>query len=717
MPVWSQETLEEIVVTARMREESIQRAPVAVTAFSEKMIQDAGIDRMEDVIRLTSNVSIATSQGIGTSFLTIRGLTQVRNGESPVATVVDGVLQFNGRQFIQELFDVERIEIVKGPQGAIYGRNASGGAVIITTKSPSNDVDASIRVGVGEGNERLVEGSLNGPIIADRLYGRISTRFIDRDGYLENITRRTEDDPFEDSTVRGRLIWEATDNLAADLRVNVSRHDGRGVGFQFQAVDIGPDGITGTGFGTDTGPVDADNVVAIRSNNPDIGDRDTEDVALKLDWETNVGTFTSTSSYTRIEEFIQADQFPYTNARNLCTDLGFPFTCDGTQTQYVDLEAWSQEFRLTSPADQRFRWNVGAYYLTWDRFISTTTGVDTGSGIIRIERTPTTDPSNPTNSFFGDDNDNTAWAVFAQANYDLTDQIELSFALRYDEETREQRISPLQFPGGVPGGINKEIFDAWQPKVTIRYTPLENLTLFATWGAGFRSGQFNQNGTGAAAEAIGLTGVNDLAEQEDSDSFEIGMKSDWLDNRLRVNVSVFDTDVEGQHYFVFIGPIGAQVLVSVDEVSLSGAEIESVFRVADGLDFYAAYGITDSEVDAYGVNPTAVGNWAPYIPRSTFNIGGQYVAPLPFADISFLARVDFERRGKQFWDPENTTARSALELLNLRLGIKDDKDKWSLIASIDNATDEVYNSEWVLGGFSHAAPGRIWRVYFAYNFF
>lgn len=711
-PVPAQEVQEEIVVTARRREESIQKAPVAITAFSESAIENARIDRMEDFIQLTPNVTIATSQGIGTSFLTIRGLTQVRNGESPVATLIDGVLQFDSRQFRQELFDVERIEVVKGPQGAIYGRNASGGAIIITTKTPGEKKEGYVQGGFGNGDHYFVEGSLSGPLAPGRLYGRLSAKYIDREGYLDNITRNVKDDPFEDLTARARLIWEASDSLKADLRLNVARHDGRGVGFQFQGVDIGPDGITATGFGTDTGPVDADNVVAIRANNPDIGDRDTEDATLKLDWETGIGTLTSTSSFTRLEEFIQADQFPYTNARS---DPAL-FFLDGTQTQYVDIDAWSQELRLTSPTDQRLRWNAGAYYLSWDRFISSTTGTDTGAGIIRLERSPSNDPANPTTSFFADDNENTAWAVFAQVNYDLTSRLELSLALRFDEEEREQIVSPLQFPGGVPGAINKATFDSLQPKATIRYIPSEALTLYATWGVGFRSGQFNQNGVGAVAAAAGIAGVEDLADQEDSESFEVGLKSNLLDNRVQINASAFRTEVEGQHYFVFIGGVGAQVLVNVDEVSLLGGEVDAVFRVTDGLDLYAAYGYTDSEIDAYALNPAAVGNWAPYVPQSTVNLGGQYLAPV-FGRTSLLARVDFQRRGRQFWDPENTTDRSALKLWNLRLGILGNNDTWAITGYVDNVSDEIYNSEWVLGGFSHAAPGRIWGIDFRYNLF
>ncbi len=718
LPALPQIVLEEIIVTARRRAETIQSAPVTITAFSAKAIADADIERMEDLFQLTPNVSLATSQGIGTSFLTIRGLTQVRNGESPVATIIDGVLQFNSNQFRQELFDIESIEVAKGPQGAIYGRNAAGGAIIINTKRPGNEADGFIRGGLGEGDEYSVGASLSGPIIEDNLYGRISINYIDRDGYLDNITRNTKDDPFADLSVRGRLIWEVNKDLTADLRVNISQHDGRAVGFQFQSVNIGADGITGVGFGAtgpaSTGPLSADNVVTIRANNPDEGERDTEDFALKLDWDTSLGTLTSTTSYTSLEEYGGSDQFPYTNARSSAALLGF----DGTQSQFFDIEGFSQEIRLTSYEDQRLRWNVGAYYLAWDRYISSVVGTDTGAGIIRVERAPTTNPRNPTFSFLADDNDNTAWALFGQANYDLTEQWELSFALRYDKEIREQHVSPLQFTSntmqviGMPGSSYKRSFDAWQPKATLRYTPGDDLILFATWGRGFRSGQFNQNGVGAL-----VAGADDVADQEDSESFEAGLKSTWLDDRLRVNASIFKTNVEGQHYFVFIGEVSGQVLLNIDEVSLLGAELEAVFNVVEGLDVYAAYGITSSEIDAYAFDPDLVGNWSPYIPQSTLNIGGQYVLPLLVADTSLLARVDFERRGKQFWDPQNSTARSALALLNLRFGIQDNNDAWSVMATIDNVTNEIYNTEWVLGGFSAAGGGRIWGVDFRYNFF
>lgn len=706
------EALEEIQVTARRRSESALESPLAVTAFNAQMIEDAGIARVEDFIALTPNVTIATSQGIGTSFLSIRGITQVRNGESPVATVVDGVLQFSAVQFRRELFDIDSIEVVKGPQGAIYGRNATGGAIIINTRRPTNDKYGYVQLGAGNGDEYSLQGSFGGPIVEDRWFGQVSANILNRDGYLDNITRGEKADRFEDTTVRGRLIFEPSDTFSADFRAAISSHKGRGIGFQFQGVDIAADGITATGFGTDTGPIDANNVLPVRDNNVDTGERDMFDFTVKLDWETSFGTLVSTSSFTDIEEWGDSDQFPYTNARSSAGLFGN----DGTQTGFVETSAFSQEIRLSSTTDSNIQWEVGAYYLDWDRFFSLSTGVDTGQGIIRLERAPTTDARNPTTSFFADDNSNTAWAVFGSVDFQLTDQLDLLLALRYDEEDREQNVSPLQFPAGLPGARNTTSFDKVQPKITFRYQPNDDMNLYATWGEGFRSGQFNQNGISVVAAGVGLNGVTDIVLQEESESIELGFKGRFADDRVRLNAAVFSTDVENQQFFSFIGAISAQILTSIPQVSLSGAEIDVVYQATDNLSVFAAYGFTNSEIDAYPTDPTAVGNDAPYIAENTANIGFQYRAPIN-ENLEFFARADYERRGEQFWDVNNSTARDALDFVNARLGVEGSDGQWSVTGSVYNLTDEIYNSEWVAGGFSAVAPGRIWNIKYRHNFF
>lgn len=709
-------TLEELVITARRREESLQEAPLSITGFDAGAVLNADIERVEDFLQLTSNVTIATSQGIGTSFISIRGQTQTRNAEAPVAVIVDGVLQVNSAQFRQELFDIESIQVAKGPQGAIYGRNATGGAIIIDTKKPSDQAEHWVNAGFGNGDERSVGASFSGPL-ADSLGGKITVNYIDRDGYLDNLTTGVEDDPFEDLAVRGRLVWEPSENFSADFIATVAEHDGRGIGFQSQVTTLAADGITGTGVFvfdpvtgaliTDTGPLDADTVAPILSNNPDVGERDSVDLSLRLEWDTGIGTVTSTTAYNDLEEFSQADAFPYTAA------LSSPFG-DNTQASFLDIEAISQELRITSSADQRFRWNAGIYWLSWDRFFQITNGLDLGLGIIGNERepVPATSTINPSFSFFGDDNDNTARAIFGQVNYDVAEQLELSLALRFDDEERNQSVSPFN-TGGVPGAENSASFNALQPKFTVRYTPSDITTLYATWGRGFRSGQFNANGVAAVAAGAGINGVEDIVREEIAESFEIGYKGLLANDRLRVNAALYDTDITDGTYFVFIFEVGAQVLVNIDDVSVFGGELDLTYAITDDLGIYAAYGFSDSEIEAYAIDPTQVGNEAPYVPGSTFNTGIQYT-PSIGRGVDLLLRADFERRGSQFWDPENSTDRSALDLLNLRVGFQ--SEDWSLSFNVENATDEQFNSEFVTGGFSAAAPGRVWDVDLRYNF-
>ncbi|MBC6403418.1 MAG: TonB-dependent receptor [Hyphomonadaceae bacterium] len=692
---------DEIIVTARKFEEGIQDAPLTVQAYDEQAIRSAGISETADFIQLTSNVTLAESQSISTSFLTVRGLTQVRNGEIPVAVVVDGVLQFNNRQFVGQLFDVEQIEVVKGPQGALYGRNATGGAIIISTKKPGDEREGYVAFGIGSGDEVSAEGSFSTPLIEDKLYFKASGRIVNREGYFDNITLNEKDDPYFDRALRGRLLWTPTDDLTVDLIGNYTRHNGRGIGFQF-------------------GVESADDASKpFESNNEDRGERQTNGLSLRIKKDFGWGTLTSVSSYDYISTLTRADQFPYTMLANGVGD-GAPFG-DGTQSQFTDIEGFSQEIRLTSPTNRRFLWEVGGYYLDWERFISSTTGLDNGGGVRRIERTPFFDAdTNPTTTFFADDNDNRAWAVFGQLSYNFTDQMELNIAARYDEEERDQSVSPLQRSGidgvGEPGTEKSQTFDKFSPKVTLRYTPAPNLNIYGSWGQGFRSGQFNQDGVAAVAQREGIEGVNDIVDQEDSESFEIGFKSDFFNDRLRLNGAWFDTTVEGQQYFVFIGGVGAQVLINIDEVDINGFEAEAIWRATDNLDLYASYGRTDAEIVAYTTDPTQVGNTAPYVPDETFNAGFQWTSGLGSLPLDLVARLDYERRGEQFWSPENEFPRSPLDLVNVRVAVQDAEGVWELAGEVNNLTDEEYNSEFVIPAFSHKANPRVVRAGLRYNF-
>ena len=710
-----------IVTGARGRVENEVEVPIAVTVFTTEEIVDAKIERVDDFIGLTPGVTIANSQDSGTNFITIRGVSQTRNGEPPVAVVIDGVLQVNARSFDQPLFDVDQIEVLKGPQGALYGRNATQGAILINTRGPSEEFEAYVQATAATGDDYSIEGSVSGPITDDIQY-RLSGKYRDREGQLDNITLDTPVDYTEEITVRGHLHWDVTDNITADLRGSYVDTDGGSLNFTYQpAFPI--DQSTGLPQNFDFTRLDADIVDReFFANNLGNDQREVGQISLRVKADLGFAELALTSAYDTITQSSRGDQFPYTAASSINPAPPFPFF-DGTQTQFVDVETFSQEVRLTSTDDSDLRWMFGGYYLTTDRFISSTTGDDLEQGIEEIRRTADFNPSNPINSFFGDDNDNEAFAVFANIDYAVTDRLELAFAGRYDEDQREQTVSDengfysngeLVGTAGTPGGVNEETFSEFQPKVTARYLVADTASVYGSWGRGFRSGQFNQNGVGAAAAAAGINGIQDVLDEEVTETFEVGFKSNW-GGLIDFNGALYSTDVENAPYFVFIGAVGAQVLVPIEEVSIEGGEVELNANVGDNLDFYMGVSVSNSEVEEYSVNAAAEGNEAPYVPRNTFNAGFQYRKPIT-DNIGLFLRADYENRGRQFWDPENSTDRSSIELLGLRAGFEDNDGVWSLIGSIANATDEEYNSEWVAGGFAHSAAPRQFKVDLRYNF-
>ena len=749
MPVYAQSVLEEIVVTARKVEEGIQEAPITVNAFTAEQIEDAGITQTADFIQLTPNVTLAESQTIGTSFLTVRGLSRVRNGELPVAVVVDDVLTINARQFIGQVFDTEQVEIVKGPQGALYGRNASNGAIIITTKAPSDEPEGHVKVSYGEADEVAVEGSFSGPI-TDTLAFRLSGRMLERDGYFKNVTLDDEVDPYNDRTVRGRLSWTPNDALAVDVKAQYSKHKGKGIGFHWPgAVNFEAFGFfvgTGAELGLTSEQVNAEgaNLVDIPyvANNPDRGRRETTGVSVKIDFDLGFADLKSVTTYDELETSTVADRAPYLSV------------LDGTQHTYANVDGWSQELRLSSNKEGRLRWQAGAYYLSWERLRTTAVGEDKGLGILRPTDAPEFEGStNPTGvapgNYLSFLEDSYAWAVFGSIDWDVMERLTLSLAARYDEENREQNVNPYNTAGrvykaadtngvnhayknvacGASGELNvncgqygtydellmytrrlnesnEKSYSKFQPKITLGYRLTDNVNLYGSWGIGYRAGQFNYPGIGdispLAREAI---------DQEENSAFEVGAKVDF--SSVRLNFAYFNSTVDNTQYFPFDGAAFTQIFEDVDEGDLEGFEVEGIWRISNNIDVYAAYGQTDSEITEYDERPLTIGNDLPYVAEYTFNAGAQFEYNV-FNNTMLFARVDYERRGKQFWTPENTHPRAPLDLVNLRAGLRG--DKWTIATYVNNVTDEEYNSEVVTPLFLHPAAPRVWRVEYRYDF-
>jgi iron complex outermembrane receptor protein len=713
--------LEEIVVLARSRREAAQDVPITGANFSAQTITDAGIESPGDFLDLTSNVTFAESDNVGWNFITIRGVSQNRNTEAPVAVVVDGVLQISPKQFNQQQFDLQSIEVLKGPQGPLYGRNAVGGAILINTREPTNNWEGYTSFGIGNGEHREWEAALSGPLIDNKLLFRLSGRYQERDGYFSNIVLDKNVDYTQNISARGKLRWVIAPNVKADFKYSLNRVDAGSMNWNYQPAIFEQDGVTldpDQEVPFDFTTIDANSVDRnFEANNLGRADRNIDNVSLKLEYSSNFATIRSVTSFTKLKLQDRSDQYPYT--KGLTRNVPGFGNVDGTSTTFNDTEAWSQEIRIISPADQKFRWMGGVYYLSTDLFSSITTGDDLGGGVLQVQRKPFFDSDvNPTLTFSGDDNKNEAWAAFGNIAYDVFENIELSAGFRYDRDHREQTVSEFN-TSSIPGDVKENTFDQFQPKFTLRFMPnistdyLNNLNVYSSWGIGFRSGSFNQSGIEEAAKEAGLEGVQEIADQEVAKTFELGIKSEWFNRRFRLNGSFFHTRDEGMPFYLFVGSVGAQIIVNVEESTITGVEGEAQANIFKGLDTYFTMGYTQTEITKYPVNTEFEGNKLPLVPQTTINLGVQYQKEI-FRGIGILARIDYERRGEQYWVPTNNNPRDALSLLNFRAGINN--KNWSLTLEGDNITDEKYNSEFVAGGFAHPAAPDSWKVKFLIGF-
>lgn len=703
-------SVEEILVTSRQRSERLQDVPIAVSALSEADIEAAGITRPGDVFALMPGVYYRENTGsVGSSFIQIRGVSQSRNAASPVAIAVDGVLLTNNFVFSNEIFDVEQIEVLKGPQGALYGRSAIGGAINITTKMPEDEFSGIITAGIGRRHARRLDASVSGPIIEDVLLVRGSFYHRGDDGFLRNEFlsdpnpqgNQVFGDDSQDTGARFRALYTPGDKLTLDFRTAYSETEDGG------NLTVVADPLIPVALNAPD-----DNSVPFQPNNDGFSKRDTLDFSLKMDYEAEIGTFTSISSYNDTNESFAADALPYA-----------PTLEEGTQWVVNNFESFSQEFRFTSPSQNRFRYIFGGYYLNQDRLFANSAGQDTGSGVLLIDLDGAIGSVNPATSILADEIDIEAWAGFAQFNFDVTERLEISASFRYDKETQKSiNVSPAGLAPDIVRNSPRrnQSFDKFQPKISLTYDVSDDLTLYASYSVGFKPGGFNPSGTRQLfIDATGDTGtvIQDQFGAEDLTSWEIGAKGTYADGRGRFNAAAYYSKLNGTQYFEFIAEATAQINLNIDRQRLFGFELDTTFRLTDEITLMAAASYLDGEVTEQRVSPGAGnGQTSPYMPNFQAAISAMYEKELKENLEGFL-RVDYEHVGEIFWDVLNLTRRSPLNFVNLRGGVTFGQERdWRFEAYCKNCTNVDYNVETVVllanaGGLGVNFPARDTRIW------
>ena len=648
--------IEEIVVTSRFRAENLLDVPDSITAFTRDDIERHRIERINRVAELTPNLRFSDDQEVGVSTLVIRGVRQNRGtGQPPVSFRIDGVSATNNLLTTQELFDVESVDVLRGPQGALYGRNAIGGAVLIATRQPTAEPEYALRFGAAEGQDYTLAGSASGPVFGENGLGRFSFRLQDREGQLRNEYLGGEYVDFKESAAfRGRLLFTPSDELTIDLRAQYLDQDG-GSGYF----------MPGSDFFLPLPPPNPPIIVdvpeyEIQANRIGESFVDSSEVSAKIDYDLGWATLTSITSYTEV-------------------DSGNDQDLDQTFVEAIDIividesETFAQEFRLVSPDDQALRWVAGVSWFSQDRFRSLGTTflgnvVPPAAQDLKLEDL----------------------AVFGNLSYDLSDAMELTLAFRWDEET----------PKDITQG-RSATFREFQPKASLAYRFDENLLAYVTIGKGFRAGGFNNLAPGSNFQP-GF-------DRESLVSYETGIKGTAWDGRLRAGLSLFFIDYTDQQYFLF-DQTGTQANINVPKSEIFGGELELAAQVTDNLLLNLGVGFTDSEIveyeDIQGVLVPAseiIGRKVPGAPVVSASLALQHTASLGDR-FDLVTRGSVEHRGKTYWTLDNLDTQSAYNLVNLSVGLE--TDRWGVRAYVDNAFEEDY-IEWFFGARFIGLPADI----------
>jgi iron complex outermembrane receptor protein len=732
---------EEIVVTALRRSESLTQTPASVSVFSAQTLEQAHVERPADLIGLTPGVSLVHTAEIGDTQVNIRGINGARDAENSFAFVIDGVQESNPAGFNREFIDLQQIEVLKGPQGALYGRNAAAGAIVVTTKKPTDDVEGEAKFSYGTANTVVGEGTISGPIVDDKLLGRASFDYRGTDGFYGNryLNARVVDN-LTSYDFNGRLIWNPTDDWTADIKGRYGHAEGGAIDFNaaFEVPGLVP--FLGPLLQEDVNTHDFQFVNNIKPDNI----QESKEFSVKVDHDLDWAHLSAWTLYSDIDNNFLTDGTAATfgfynkpdpstginyckNSLNKLVASGFyfpppqsagllaaytPSTCDGYQYQLRNERDVSLEVRLTSPAGEALRWSAGIFYLNIDREVGVATGEDKGEAIAKSFYQPL-DSSSPTAQLFHDSYSTNVYSGFGSVAYDILPDLEASAALLYDIEDRTTKnlvptgdrqpfialgagsngLYPLN-PGLLtnPNGIPSRSKDFYQPepKISLRWTPLTDLTLYASWGVGFKSGGFNSAGSAATVATLAaITGsdvkISDDFKKETTNAFEAGLKGRLLDGKLTWEIAGFYNNVDNMQFFEFFsGPQGLlRVVSNIDRVDIDGFEIGTQLRATDWLSFDGGFDLNDSDIKKNSVRPDTVGNKSPYTPAYTASLGANVtnwitdsIQAFARIDVNFVGDTWFSTVQNQtvpsLFGPANfsKTMRNAYDTVNLRAGVQ-----------------------------------------------
>lgn len=757
-----QAIIEEVIVTAQKREQSVQDVPISVSAFDQDFLDQAGVDDVLELQFFVPGLTIYNNQTPGQTNINIRGVGTAGNSlslESSVGLYIDGVYRSRQSSSIGDLVDVERVEVLKGPQGTLFGKNTASGAIQFLTRKPDvNAMGGFLELQAGNESYANFKGALNIPLVEGSSAIRISGGATQRDGYVKNITTGSDVNDRDRYNVRAQFLWDNGEDLSVRLIADYSEidetccsavnvFDGPGDStalFLAAGGQLPPTGnLPGASFllplDVVAGLVGFTGTPVILSDRYDdhvlaqdidpFAEIEESGLSLEVSWDISPDmtftSITSTRSY-EVEGFVDADF----HSLSVISESG----------GYTDQDTFTQEFRIDGTWGEDLHYVAGIYY--FDQELKNETSLKLGpvANIILTGGLPTsaliggaavcpflgiTDevcngPAFPAGE--GSDNisvqEQTSWAVFAQADYNVTDDLVLTLGLRYLDEEKDMDVrftetiftpiyaaftplSPL-----VPD-VDGVKFDDNETTGTFKlsYFWNDNVMTYFSYGRGYKSGGTNIDRISPA------TGAPLIFQPETSESYEIGLKGDFLSNRMRLNMALHQTNFDDFQANTFVGT--GFVLQNAGEIEARGFEADVVGLVNDWLTVTAGVAYVDAEYDSFeggscirtpfGMEPDANEPLFPTVCDASGNtVGGtpewtyyaSLIAEREMGDGVLYGRFDVNYRDENPSGTDNDPNKEgdSYTLANVRIGFRFADDKYDVSLWAKNAFDEEYRN-------------------------
>ncbi len=574
--------LEEIIVTSRKRsvEENVQDIPAALSAFSEDMLDAAFVDTITDIGKMTPNVTLqntGVAPGVPSYFIRGQGSSSsIPSDDPPVATIFDGVTFGTGNGSNMTTFDIESIEVLRGPQGTLFGKNTTGGAVVIRTARAGFETLADVKITAGSGNLVDLAARVGGTIIEDRVAGKLSVFYMDRDGNYDNVFLNQDFGAAENTVIRPYLRVTPSDELTLDLLIESGDINSHANPFKQIVPDVRVD------------PTDTD---VERSGDPDKvalttnGDNDMEwdHAILEAVYDTDNGVFTSITAVRQAHQILKD-----LDADGRGNDI-FRLDFDTDQEQFSQEVRWAG----TPFSNKDIDITVGAYYFSQEYVYRERRALS--GGLLNVA--------------LGGDIEHDVWAVFARGNWKVTDQVTASAGLRFTDETKKGKVQngatcdfdtqscdfatpPPDAMGPFAATDDLEVdSSSVTPYLGIQWFPTEDAQIYASWSKGFRSGGLN-------VRTSTPTRDEPLYDDEEVNAFEVGGKFEMADGRVRLNTAAFLNRYDDMQRTVVIFD-GSQQVRNAASADMYGLEIDLTASLTDNFTAIVAYGWLDGGYDEF----------------------------------------------------------------------------------------------------------------------